>query len=254
MTELRARNLRFSHRHQVVLRGVSMALNQGELVVLLGPNGAGKTTLLRLLLGLALPERGRALIDGRDSADLAPDERARRVAYLPQQRELAWPTRVRDIVALGRYAFGAAPGRLAETDRLAVERALQACELTSLAERSAATLSGGEQARMHCARALAAHTPLLLADEPTAALDPLHQHRVLRLFRDYADTGGGALLVLHDVALAARYADRLLWLHGGELVGDGSVAETLTTDRLREVYGVVAEVRDGREVVIRGEA
>ena len=252
MASLEAAPLRYSRGGRVILKSLNMRLQEGELVVLLGANGAGKTTLLRLLMGFLTPDGGRALLDGESAISMSPLARARRVAYLPQQRDLAWPARVEDVVALGRFAYGTSLGRLSGGDRAAVSRALEDCELTDMAGRSADTLSGGEQARMHCARVFAAATPLLLADEPTASLDPLHQHRVLRLFRDYVARGSGALLVLHDVALAARYADRLLWLCDGELVADGSVADTLSAELLAQVYGVEAEVR-GRDVVIYGE-
>lgn len=252
MASLEAVGLSYSRGSFAVLKSLNMRLQKGELVVLLGANGAGKTTLLRLLMGFLAPTDGAALLDGEPANSVAPLTRAQRLAYLPQQRELAWPSRVADIVALGRYAYGTSLGRLRGEDLNAVSQALQSCELSDMAGRRADTLSGGEQARMHCARVFAATTPLLLADEPTASLDPLHQHRVLRLFRDYVDRGAGALLVLHDVALAARYADRLLWLRDGELVADGSVDDTLSAERLAEVYGVDAEVH-GRDVLIRGE-
>lgn len=252
MADIQATGISFARGSRQVIEPLDLHLGTGELVVLLGPNGAGKTTLLRLLLGLLIPDSGAVLIDGNAASAMSAMDRARRVAYLPQQRELAWPATVHDVAALGRFAYGAALGRLADVDEQAVARALRACELEALATRSTSTLSGGELARMHCARAFAAEAPLLFADEPTSALDPLHQHRVLRLFRDYVDAGAGALLVMHDVELAARYADRLLWLREGRLLADGSVSETLSAERLAEVYGVSAEV-SGSRVYIAGE-
>ncbi len=216
---------------------------RGELVGLLGANGAGKTTLLRGVLGLAPRAGGAVTAGGRDPARLAPAERARRIAYLPQARPMAWPLRVRDVVALGRYAHGATLGRLGEADAAAVSRALAACRLDALADRPCTTISGGELARTHVARAMAAEASFLLADEPTAALDPLHQHQVMRLIRAYADAGRGVLVVMHDAALAARTADRLIWMTGGRLVADGPPESTLTAARLAEVYGVRASVR-----------
>ena len=162
--------------------------------------------------GLAPRAGGAVSAAGRDPLRLDPAERARRIAYLPQARSLAWPLRVRDVVALGRFAHGAAPGRLGAEDAAAVSRALASCRLASLADRLSDTLSGGELARTHVARAMAAEAPFLLADEPTAALDPLHQHQVMRLVRAYADAGRGVLVVMHDAALAARAADRLVWM------------------------------------------
>ncbi|MBN2971817.1 ABC transporter ATP-binding protein [Roseomonas aeriglobus] len=234
---IRAAGLRY--RNRIADAGLSVA--PGELVVLLGPNGAGKTTLLQLLLGLAVPDAGTAEIDGRPAAAIAPIERARRISYLPQARPIAWPACVRDIVALGRFAYGAS-GRLRGQDAAAVDRALTACDLTAFAGRRADTLSGGEAARMHLARALAAEAPVIVADEPVASLDPRHQHRVLALLAQFVADGGGALVVLHDLDLAARYADRLVWMADGRIVADGPVAETMTEERVAAVYGVRARM------------
>jgi len=194
---------------------------------------------------------GQSTLDGQAVQTMDPIARALAVSYLPQTRPLAWPNRVRDVVSLGRFAHGGAMGRLQGPDAEAVDRSLAACDLAHLAERSADTLSGGEMARMHCARAFAAETPLLVADEPVAALDPKHQFQVMDLFRSYVSQGGGALVVLHDIDLAARYADRLVWLSDGHVVANGPVQETLTSDRLAEVYGVRAEV-EGLRVHISG--
>ena len=229
-----------------LVEAASFRLAAGELVALLGPNGAGKTSLLRGLIGLAALESGLAQIDGQDTADMQPRERARQLAYLPQNRPLAWPNPVRDVVALGRFSHGAALGRLRGEDLRAVDRALAACDLDKLARRSTSTLSGGELARVHCARAFAAEAPLLIADEPVADLDPYHQFRVMDLIRDFVDSGGGALVVLHDVVLARRYADRFLWMKDGRIVADGSPAETLSAERLAQIYGVRGRVDDER--------
>jgi iron complex transport system ATP-binding protein len=231
-----------------IVTDASFTLAPGELVVLLGPNGAGKTTLLRMALGLLPADIGRSNV-----APLSARDRARRVSYLPQARPLAWPAKVRDVIALGRFAHGAALGRLGPVDRAAVERAIAACDLDALADRSADTLSGGELARVHLARALAAEAPLIVADEPAASLDPRHQHSVLGLLRDFVAGGGGALAVLHDLALAARYADRLIWMKDGRIVAQGSVAETMTEARIAEIYGVTARV-DGSNVTVEGLA
>lgn len=251
MTKLDVNKLVLNAKEETLVAEASFSLNPGELVILLGPNGAGKTSLIRGSLGLAKLTSGTALLDDVDTQSLEPMKRARSLAYLPQIRPLAWPNSVRDIVALGRFGFGAAPGRLKESDASAVERALAACDLTSLANRGADTLSGGELARMHCARAFAAEAPLLIADEPTAALDPRHQFRILDLISNYVRQGAGALVVLHDLQLAARYATRLIWMKNGRIVADGSVDDTLSSARLEEVYGVRAEI-DGRRVLLQG--
>ncbi|URW76689.1 ABC transporter ATP-binding protein [Sphingomonas donggukensis] len=225
-----------------IVTDASLTVAPGEMVVLLGPNGAGKTTLLRMLLGLAAADRGEATVDGVAVSALSPARRARRVAYLPQSRPLAWPSRVVDIVALGRFAHGAAPYRLGGQDAAAVAASMAAAETAHLATRSAHTLSGGELARVHLARALASRAGYIVADEPVASLDPRHQHRVLGLLADFAKAGGGVLAVLHDLDLAARYADRLVWIDRGRIVADGSVADTMTAERIAAIYGVAAHV------------
>lgn len=225
-----------------LLDRASLALVPGELVVLLGPNGAGKTSLLRVALGLAVPDSGTALMGGEPAASVSAQSRARAVTYLPQMRDLAWPLRVRDVVALGRFAYGASPERMGPADASATEQAMCACDLINLADRATDTLSGGELARVHIARALASQAPLMLADEPVASLDPRHQHKVMRLIRGYVDRGGGALVVLHDLDLAALYADRLVWMADGRTITSGSVADTMTPHWITAIYGVQATV------------
>lgn len=251
MSELRVNGLSVERDGAVLVSDATFQFQTGELVALLGPNGAGKTTLLRAALGLVELTDGRTTLDGDSTSNLSAQQRARRVSYLPQQRPLAWPSPVRDVVALGRFAHGAALGRLGDADQQAVARALEACDLGALAGRATNTLSGGELARAHFARAFAAEAPLLIADEPVAALDPRHQHRIMQLVRTFVNEGGGALVVLHDTALAARFADRLLWMHHGRIVADGTVQETLRAGRLAEIYGVRATV-DGLNVQIHG--
>ncbi|MXY24588.1 MAG: ABC transporter ATP-binding protein [Acidobacteria bacterium] len=243
MPDLTVSGLSVALGGRTIVDDASLQVGEGELVALLGANGAGKTTLLRGLLGLAPRTGGTVAIGGDDPARLGAAERARRVAYLPQLRPLAWPIRVRDLVALGRFAHGVALGRLGPSDAAAVERALTVCDLTAFAGRAATTLSGGELARVHVARAIAAEAPLLITDEPTAALDPLHQHQVMRLLRTSADAGCGVLVVTHDIGLAAQFADRLAWMAAGRVVADGLPEATLTADRIAQVYGVSATVR-----------
>lgn len=242
MAVLRAEGVGVRRGGHDLVRGADLTLEPGELVALLGPNGAGKTTLLRAALGLVPLAAGKITLDGRETGAFSPAERARRVAYLPQRRPLAWPNRVRDLVALGRFAFGVSPERLGPADAAAVERAIRACGLEPLAERPADTLSGGESALVHCARMFAAEAPLALADEPAASLDPAHQHRIMRLLRRFVDEGGGGLVVLHEVTLAARYADRIVWMRDGRIRGGGPPREAVTPETLRAVYGVSAEI------------
>ncbi len=238
MVELNARDLCLSKGQQPLVRNVSAHLNPQELVALIGPNGAGKSSLLRMLAGLEEPDQGDVRLEGRAISELKAPERARLLAYLPQRRPMAWPLRTRDVVALGRYAHGTSPSQLSGEDQDAVERAMTACSLTPFADRSVDSLSGGEEARVHCARVIASEAPLILADEPAASLDPFHQHKIMGLFRDYVDQGGGALIVLHDLSLALQYADRVMIMADGIIAKEGSPSETLTEATLEATYGV----------------
>ena len=253
MTELIATDLDYSVKGAGLVRSASFQLAPRDFIAILGPNGAGKTSLIRAALGLEKPTGGSATLKGQETHRISPIERARSIAYLPQVRPLAWPNIVRDVVALGRYSHGATIGRLKAKDREAVDKAIIDCDLSDLADRNADALSGGELARMHCARALAAKAPLLIADEPTAALDPRHQFRILDLIGQYVAQGGGALVVLHDIQLAARYASRLIWMKDGKIVADGSPRDTLTAERLNDVYGIKAKV-DGLQITLEGAA
>ncbi len=242
MVKLCARNVSLTVQGAGLVKEASFAMRPGELIALIGPNGAGKSSLLRCLVGLEHAQSGAITLDERDIASLSSTNRARLVGYLPQQRPLAWPLMVADTVALGRYAYGATPGRLSPQDVAAVTAAMDEVGITPLAFRRTDSLSGGELARVHIARLFSGHTPLLLADEPLAALDPKHQWQVMELLRTYVAQGGGALVVIHDLVLAAHFADRIIWMDAGRIVADGTPAETMTSSRIAEVYGVAAEV------------
>jgi len=242
MTSLIAKSICVEAGGATIVSDVSLSLNPGELVAILGANGAGKTSLLRTMLGITRASSGSAQLGGEDCFEMAPSERARKVSYLPQRRPLAWPYRVHDVIALGRFAHGAALGKLNPVDAAAVADAISSCNLTELQNRSTDSLSGGELARVHFARAIAAKTPLLVADEPVAELDPRHQILVADLIRKFVNDGGGALVVLHEVALAARIADRLIWMKNGNIVVEGSPQDTLNSETMEAVYGVQAHV------------
>ncbi|MGB0907629.1 MAG: ABC transporter ATP-binding protein [Maricaulaceae bacterium] len=253
MSVLRVDNLTVKAGEAALVKDASFTLASGTLCALLGPNGAGKTSLLRGSLGLTSPASGQAFLSDKAVSAISPSRRAQQIAYLPQMRSLAWPNIVRDVVALGRFSHGAPLSRLKGKDKDAVDRAIEACDIGHLASRRADSLSGGELARVHCARAFAAQAPLLIADEPVAALDPRHQFRVMDIIRKFVDDGGGALVVLHDINLAARYADRLIWMKDGEILADGTPEETLTEERLKDIYGIKARV-NGETVHIEGAA
>lgn len=224
-----------------ILRDISFAAGAGECVGLVGPNGAGKTTLLRVLAGLQDLASGEALAGGAPLARLTPVQRGRTIAYLPQLRPIYWSMTVERIVALGRFAYGA-PAQLEGEDRAAVERAIAAVDVAPLRDRPATALSGGEAARTHLARALAAETPALLADEPTAALDPKHQLAIMRVLAARAAAGGLVVAALHDLALAARFCTRIVLIDGGAVIEDGAPAAVLTQAHLSRCFGAAARV------------
>ena len=220
-----------------IVSGANLTLRAGELTALVGPNGAGKTTLVRALAGL-LPSEGAITIDGRALGEISPRERARRIAYLPQGNVFHWPLSVADVVALGRTPHADPFSRISDDDRAAVTRALTVTETETFATRPVTTLSGGERARVALARALATQAAVLLADEPTVSLDPRHQLVVMELLRKAARDGGAVLAVVHDLALAARFADRVLVMERGRIVADAPPDEALSAERVAAVFGV----------------
>ncbi len=224
-----------------ILEDASLNAGAGEFIGLVGPNGAGKSTLLRVAAGLQKPTTGVCRIDGAPAMTLSPPERARRLSWLPQAREVAWAMTAREIVALGRFAWGAAQRENAE-DAAAVTQALQEAGAAAFADRLAHTLSGGELARVHLARLLAGRTPIILADEPVAALDPAHQLSVMKLLRAKADEGRSVIAALHELPLAARYCTRMIILHKGRIAADGAPADVVTPAVLRDVFDVNANI------------
>ena len=229
----------------LIVDGATLDLRAGELTVLIGPNGAGKTTLMRALAGPRSGRRAASRSRARRSPSLTPRERARRIAYLPQGHVFHWPMPVAAVVALGRYAYGDAFSSLTDADR-ARRRAGAGGHRhrRHSPTRPVTTLSGGERARVALARALASEAPILLADEPTVSLDPRHQLVVMELLARAAHDGGAVLAIVHDLALAARFADRIVIMDRGRLVADGAPREVLTPERIAAVFGVEAVIID----------
>lgn len=219
-----------------VLDEVDLTLDTGEVVGVIGPNGAGKSSLLRVVAGLLPMTRGELRWRGQPLMALPALARARAIGYLPQGPAIGWPLSVREVVALGRRPHAGVADR--DTDAQAIETALNGFELRGFAARQARKLSGGEQMRVHLARLHAGEHELLLVDEPTAALDPRAQLQVLAALRALAREGRAVLLVLHDLALAARCCDRLLVLANGRPVACDSPARALDDACLVDIFGV----------------
>ncbi|MFJ9993021.1 heme ABC transporter ATP-binding protein [Pseudomonas putida] len=222
-----------------VLHGIDLHLRPGQVLGVLGPNGAGKSSLLGALCGELLPSQGQVLLQGRTLAHWPGQERARRLAVLPQVSSLGFAFSVEEVVGLGRLPHGSGQQR----DREIVEAALKAADAWHLVERSYLALSGGERQRVHLARVLAQLWPgeegaTLLLDEPTSALDPLHQHTTLQAVRSFADRGAAVLVILHDLNLAARYCDAILLLEQGRSHALDTPARVLTPQALKAVFGI----------------
>ncbi|WP_340313269.1 ABC transporter ATP-binding protein [Rhizorhabdus argentea] len=225
---------------RTVLHGIDARIEPGALVGVIGPNGAGKSTLARAITGLIPPSAGQVLLDGLDVQRVPRARLARRIAYLPQGQMVHWPLTVERLVSLGRLPHLAPFSAIGSEDRAAVERAMERAEIVGLRDRVVTELSGGERARALIARALAVEAPALIADEPLAALDPGHQLQMMELLK--AEAAGGALViaVLHDLAMAARYCDRLILIHEGRLIADGPSSMVLTAEHLSRCYNIRA--------------
>lgn len=228
---------------RLIVQDLSFELRAGEILAMLGNNGAGKSTLLATLSGELPAQRGELRLLGRPLSAWAARERAMHLAVLPQSSTLAFAFTVREVIAMGRlpHATGAA------RDRAIVKEVMAAADVAHLAGRSYLTLSGGERQRVHLARVMAqvwegGADSCLLLDEPTAALDLAHQQMILRQARNMADRGAAVLIILHDLNLAARYADRIMLLDDGRIATLGAPWEVFSVERIEQVFGVAVQV------------
>ena len=241
---IRADQIQFSRGGRRLLDAVSLAVEPQKMTVIIGPNGAGKSTLLKLLSGEIRPDSGRVSVDGRDIGSLSARELAERRAVLPQSLMLSFPFTALEVVRMGAIAYGSLdPSRDA---RMALARV----GLAGFEARSYQALSGGEQQRVQFARVLAQAPSAieggmpraLFLDEPTSSLDIGHQIAVLEIARDFARAGGAVLAILHDLNLAAEFADHLVVLHRGQVAASGGARETLTDAVISRVYGISGAV------------
>lgn len=220
-----------------LLHEISVDINPGELLIAVGPNGAGKSTMVKLLSGEIIPSRGQVSIDGIDLKQWTLQQLARIMAVLPQHSELNFPFKVEEVVLLGRIPH--ATGRQRDTEIVA--EILFRLDIDHLAQRDFTTLSGGEKQRTQIARILAQiwgcqQGYFILLDEPTSSLDLAHQQATLKLIRELTAAGAGVFIILHDVNLAAQFADRLLLLHKGGIVSVGDPWSVLSRENIKRVF------------------
>lgn len=246
-----AQNLRCRLGGRDVLSGVAIEVGYGEVLALVGPNGAGKSTLLAALSGDRAVVGGTVGLAGRSLAEWSTKELARQRSVLLQANQVSFPFTVREVVEMGRSPWRGIASD--EDDDAAVASAMVETDVVHLAERRFTALSGGEKARVSLARVLAQRTPVVVLDEPTAALDLRHQEEVMAICRRLAREGRAVVVVLHDLSLASAWADRIAIIDFGQVAAVGSPAEVLTVERIRQVYGVEVMLIDdalGRPVVV----
>jgi iron complex transport system ATP-binding protein len=248
------------HRRQGGLAGISLTISAGVMTAIIGPNGAGKSTLLDLIAGRTRLDRGEIAFGGVAIADWSPLDLARRRAFLPQNPEVAFQVRVRDLVALGRSPYHGTAGAL--VDAPAIETALKMTDAWHLRDRLYHRISGGERQRVQLARVIAqlwrppqAEGPArcLMLDEPTASLDPGHRLAVMRLLRGLVEDGIGVVIALHDLNDAARFADAVVLMERGCIIGRGAPQSVLQAETLSAAYGAEAELLragDGRTTIV----
>lgn len=242
-TGLQARDLHVSYGLRKIIAGLDVDINAGQVTAIIGANGCGKSTLLRAMANLIPHEAGRVLVDGADVTKLRRRELARRMSMLPQTPTAPDGIRVADLVSRGRHPHQTWLQQWSDDDMAAVDEVLQLTGISDLADRNLENLSGGQRQRAWIAMVLAQQTPLILLDEPTTYLDLSHSIEVLTLVRSLSiDLGRTVVMVLHDLNLAARYADELILLKDGTIVAQGTPDQTLTTAALAEVFDLDAVV------------
>lgn len=239
--KLKVRNLEFSYSSVKVLEDVTMELTQSQMIGIVGPNGTGKSTLIRCIDRILEPKSGSILLDEKNIKHMAMMEIAKKLGYVPQTISSIFPTTVFDTVLMGRRPH--IGWRSSNGDREKIVEILQLMEIEDIAMKEFNELSGGQQQKVLIARALAQEAEMLLLDEPTSNLDIRHQIEVMEIIKDLiAKKNISAVMAVHDLNLASRYADRVIMMKGGRIFDAGNPLDVLTPENIRSVYGVDAEV------------
>ncbi|WP_129837641.1 ABC transporter ATP-binding protein [Streptomyces sp. RFCAC02] len=239
---LSARQITLAYGERTVSTGLSLDIPDGAFTAIIGANACGKSTLLRAFVRLLRPTAGEVSFDGRDVGAWQPKAVARQIGFLPQTLAAPENTRVRQLVARGRYPHQSLIATWSPEDERAVAEAMAAAGVGDLAERDLASLSGGQRQRVWIAMVLAQETPYLLLDEPTTFLDLAHQYQLLTLLARLRDAGRTVIAVLHDLNQACRYADHLVAMREGRVVAEGAPADIIDADLVKEVFELPAVV------------
>ena len=234
------KNLSAGYGPRDVLRGINASANKGEFIALIGPNGSGKSTLIKTVAGLIKPSTGGVELNNKSVRTMPLKQRARSLAYLAQSREAAPSMTVAEVIRLGRAPYRGALGKISGDGEAAINSAISRAQIQPFLERRFDGLSGGEQARVLLARALVVGAPTLLADEPTAALDPYYQLSMMQMLKDETRSGTLVIAALHDLALARQFADRIWVMDKGQLAADDTPDAALSADTLKSVFGIKA--------------
>jgi iron complex transport system ATP-binding protein len=227
----------YPNTHRAALSGINGTIRSGSFYAIIGPNGSGKTTLLKVLLAVLRPDAGTVQYEGRDVRSWPRREIARRIGVVSQIEEMPFPLKVRELIAMGRYPHLGPWRRAGQSDEMAIEAAMERCQVSELAARTMDRLSGGERQRARLARALAQSPSTLVLDEPTASLDIAHEMAIFELLGDLAKRDGRTVVVVtHNLNLASRYADDLLFLAEGVVVAEGPPSAVLTQKAIEAAY------------------
>ena len=244
MINLNTIDLNLFFKNKNILKGINLEIRSGELVSLVGPNGAGKSSLMKTLVGIQKISSGQINLNGRNIKYYSEKEKATQIAYLPQIRTVDWSTSVYDLIKLGRFAHNKYLSNLTITDKNAINHSIEICNIEHLVNRNIHTLSGGEITLVHCARAFSTESPLLLADEIVSSLDPFHEIKIMNVIKNFVRNGRAALVILHDLNLAASYSDRIIWMKSGEILANDTPYNSLNSKLIKDIYNVESTVSD----------